>query len=66
MMFEFSALIDAATQPIHAVFALTVLTSALWWQARHQFNFAEPARAERLVWELLPPANAPPASDDDI
>lgn len=60
MMLQLSTLIDAASSSSPVVFAMAVLVPALWWQSSHRLEFVKVVRPERLVWKLLPPANAPP------
>lgn len=65
MMFPLSAMITSASHSGHGLFALAVLAPALWWHCTHRLALAEIIRPERLVWELLPPANAPPGPNGD-
>lgn len=61
-MLQLSTLINAVSQASPVVFALAVLRLALWWRNTQRLELAQTIRPERLVWELLPPANAPPGS----
>lgn len=61
-MVQLSTMLTTASHSGHVLFALAALAPALWWRSPHRLELAEVARAERLVWGLLPPANAPPGS----
>ncbi len=62
MMFDLPAQFDAASPHNHVALAMLLLAPALWWHCTHRLALAESIGPERLVWELLPPANAPPGS----
>ncbi len=62
MMFQFAAMTSPASRSGRILFALAALVPALWWHSTHRLALAEVFRPERPVWELLPPANAPPGT----
>jgi len=61
-MLQLSTMIAAASRSGHILFALAAFAPVLWWHSTHQLALVEGIRPERLVWGLLPPANAPPGS----